>query len=284
VTVEESSGVTIATVQVPEGTLSNPEAIERAVDIAFEAGEDEEATLEINVEDVSDASVVKVELPVSDLGAIAESDVENVKIVTPVGEITLNTSAIKDLITEAASQGAAVVEIDVERKEAVAEDSSLNDAQKAALGDTEKVREVYDVSVRINNVKKDYTATNGGKLTIGLPYQLKPGEIADGVWAVHVPDSGVTEKMRDGREYKNGKAFFQTSHLSIYAVTYDLEVEEEDVTPGDGNEQPIDSNPADGVEVDVSSGSGGCNTGLPEAAMITILAAAFMTARKSRKD
>jgi hypothetical protein len=48
----------------------------------------------------------KVEIPASDLRAVAASDVENVRIVTAIGEVTLNIGAMRDLVTPTASSGA----------------------------------------------------------------------------------------------------------------------------------------------------------------------------------
>ncbi|MDR3354548.1 MAG: hypothetical protein LBO21_05875, partial [Synergistaceae bacterium] len=285
VEVDEASGVETVSVSVPEGTLTS--AIDQAVEIAFDAGETESGeavkpTIEIKVDKVPTvateaAKVVKVEIQVSDLSAVAESEVEYVKIVTAIGEVTLDTAAMADLLaqTQTASPGAEVVEIDVERKEtnAIVEDNTLTEEQKTVLtADADNVREVYDVSVVVNNTKTENFETTG-ELTIGLPYTLKTGEVPDGVWAVHIAGDGNTEKMTNGRKYERNTAYFKTRHLSVYAVTYELETDEvKDDQTKDLSE----------VEVAPSGSGGGCDAG---AAMITLLAAAaFALTRKGRKD
>jgi hypothetical protein len=219
---------------------------------------------EIKVEEVAAVNIVKVEIRVTDLAVVAESDVENVRIATVVGEVTLNTGAIRDLITRAESQEAAVVEIDVEHKETL-EDASLTEEQKAVLSDDvgTALREVYDVSVVINRSKQENFETQG-ELTIGLPYELGPGEAPEGVRVVHIASDGVTERMEEGRKHERSTAYFKTSHLSVYAVTYQVE----EVSQDPPVQETEVEDPTDGVEVD-ASGDGGCSAG---AAMTAILA------------
>jgi hypothetical protein len=258
VTIDESSGT--ETVYVPEGALIG--GIEEAISVASEAGETAEPTLEIKVEEATAVNIIKVEIPVEDLEAVAKSEVVNVKIATAVGEVTLNTGAIKDLITKAESQRATVVEIDVERKETL-EDEFLTEEQKAVLSDDAgtALREVYDVSVVINSSKQENFETQG-KVTIGLPYALKQGEIAEGVWVIHVKADGATERMEESRKYERNTAYFKTSHLSVYAIMYEV-----------GQETK--------TQVDDINVSGGCSSGAAMTA--ALLAAAFVMTRINKK-
>jgi hypothetical protein len=198
-------------------------------------------------------------IPIYDLKAIADSAVENIKIVSSNGEITLNTAAIEDLIADA--PGAAAIEMVTNREEAR---EILTDAQRAALGGS-LTRAVYDVSVYVSGSKLENFATSSGKLTIGLPYELQSGESTDGVWVYYVPENGPSERMTEGRKYERGMAFFDTSHLSAYAVVY----------------EKGDSKPAESSEQGGSSGGGGCDAGL--AAGLAIAALALATAPKRAK-
>ena len=209
------------TVRVPDGALTD--AIEQAKKVALEAGENVEPTVEIKVEPVPGIDTVAVKIPVLDLDTVADSEV-NVKIATAVGVVTLNPDAAKDLAELAASQGAKDAEIVLENKGTLdlEDDDSLTDAQKEVLAGIAEttLRRVYDISVVADDgTKLDFETE--GKLTIGLPYPLQSesGETDDGVWVIHVAENGDTERMTEGREYKFGRAYFKTSHLSVYAVT-----------------------------------------------------------------
>jgi hypothetical protein len=71
--------------------------------------------------------------------------------------------------------------------------------------------------------------------------------------------------MNDGRDYKNGKAYFTTSHLSVYAVTYEAAGAEE-------------------AEVgDAPYSGGGCDAGTG-AAMLAIMGSGALLARRRREN
>ncbi|MDR3165641.1 MAG: DUF6273 domain-containing protein [Synergistaceae bacterium] len=217
--------------------------ITHAVEEAKKAGT--EATVEIRIDESSmpNAGAVTVNIPIGDAKNAAQSDVENVKVTTAIGEVTLNTAALNDLIDKAGPGDEVTVGIAIEHKDASGAD--LPEAQKEALDD-EKVREVYDVSVVVDGDKlKEFKTT--GKLTIGLPYALKDAEVPEGILIVYVSPEGTTSYMTEGRRYDTAKseAFFITNHLSVYAVTY----------------EPLSE-----------SGDGGCNAGT---STVMLLPAAF---------
>jgi hypothetical protein len=166
-------------------------------------------------------TTAKVEITLSDLNdVIGNENVENVKIETSVGEVTLSTKALESLAEEA-GDGSLTAAVAVERKAAPESDSGLSDAQKEAVGG-EDVREVYDVSLLIDNEKLEDFRTDG-TITIGLPYELdeEKGEVGERVLSVYVAKNGDTEPMREGRKYERGMSIFKTNHLSVYAVTYE---------------------------------------------------------------
>jgi hypothetical protein len=251
-----------ATVAVQEGIVAD--SIQEAIDLAAEAGSNAQPTVEINVktETASGVDAVKVDIFISDLSAVADSEVENVRVVTGVGEVMLNTAAIKDLIADAGSS-AQTVELAIEHK--APEDSSLSTGQKAALGDA-KVREVYDVSLYVDSAKLNNFNT-GGALTIGLPYTLKSGETASGVWANYVSDNGAMQHMEEGRAYERGLAIFKTDHLSVYAVTYERS--------GDTNGNTSSSS---------GSSGGGCDALGGSFAVLTLAAAVLSIKKRGMKN
>jgi hypothetical protein len=298
VTFNAASGV--ETITVPESALTDDAVIQKAVEIAAAAGGDAKPTIEIRGEATAASGVrkVEVEIPVSGLNSVIDSPVENLKISSAVGEITLNNAAMEDLVFEAGS--AEYVKAVIERKDKAALDGALTPAQRAAVSD-DKTREIYDVSLYADNNKLDdfKTSTTGGKLTIGLPYTLRSGEIGDGVLVLYVAEDGGTERMTEGRRYDRtrGLAIFRTNHLSIYAVTYETSADPDDPAedPDDGAEDPGGNEEADTEDPDknpetdtedpekspendnVSNSGGGCGAG---AGIGTLLALAFILARR----
>jgi hypothetical protein len=255
------------TVTVPDGALES--LLDQAIAVAKEAGS-REPTVEIRVDaPASDAETgesvtvrkVEIKIPIGDLIAVRDSKVENVKIVSPAGEVTLNTEALRDLIAKAeaepGSEKAPTVDIVIAKGEdTLAEAKDLTEKQEEALKDEkirEKVREVFDVSVYAGSERIEDFETKAGKLTVGLPYALKDGETKDGVWVRYVKKDGTTEDMVDGRRYDEKKklAVFQTSHLSVYAIVY--EYEETAVKEEEPAEEPAEES---------AKGGGGCDAGV----------------------
>ncbi|MDR3165128.1 MAG: hypothetical protein LBU13_06085 [Synergistaceae bacterium] len=222
----------------PSGTVNNgnqtvtvtANALIEAIADAGSGSGGNPVTLEIKAAALTgqDAETVKsssAAIDIKGLREVAESGaVEKLKVSSPIGEITLDKSAIKSVLS-AAADGAVSVDIVAERVEDAEDDKNLPAPQREALED-EKFLEVYDISIFINNEKvKDFETD--GKLTIGLPYELKDGESGEYVWAYHVAEDGGTERMEKGRHYDTAKnlAVFDTNHLSIYALSYHESVE-----------------------------------------------------------
>ena len=229
VTVEDNT----AAVAVPEKAFSDK--IKIAIDKADSAGGNARPLIELDltkyVKDEAlpgvEVEAVKVDIFVSDLEAVAESGAY-VNIITEVGEVMLDADAIGALVEKSA--GAETVKLAVEHKGQG--DSSLSTAQKAALNNEEKVNvcAVYDISLYAGDAVLDFSTD--GKLTIGLPYMLQTGENASGISVYHIRDSGKPELMNAKYDGTKGLAVFTTSHLSVYAVTY--ERSEGDDTPKSG--------------------------------------------------
>ncbi|MDR2175161.1 MAG: hypothetical protein LBO82_04405 [Synergistaceae bacterium] len=172
----------------------------------------------------------------------------------PVGEVALNSDAIEDLLARGETEAENAPTLDVvivKGEETLAETEEMTEEQKETLraGNT---REVFDISVYAGGKRLEDFKTETGKLTVGLPCELKPGETGEGVWVRHVAEDGSSEPMVDGRRYDEKKklAVFQTSHLSIYAVVYEKETKTEDTGENAGR------------------GSGGCDAGFGAAERI----------------
>ena len=64
------------------------------------------------------------------------------------------------------------------------------------------------------------TSFNGKTITVSLPYELKENELPDNIVVYYVKDDGNTEKMNC--VYKDGNVSFETSHLSYFAISYEV--------------------------------------------------------------
>jgi hypothetical protein len=241
---------------VPPGALES--AVARAVEAAVEAGT--EAAVEIKIEESSapGADAVTVNIPIGGAAAIADGDAGSIRIITPVGEITLDAEAMRDLIAEAG--GSDKVGVVIERVTALG-GAALTEARKEALKDGD-VRVVYNVSAVIGGEKRENFETSGA-LTVGLPYTLQWGESSGSVWAVRVDTDGSVERMTDGRRYGSGKAYFRTSHLSIYAVAYDAETDTDMDT-----------------DTDTDFSGGGCAAGFGLLSLLALVGLAGQTQQK----
>ena len=88
-------------------------------------------------------------------------------------------------------------------------DVSSNPEMAAVIGN----RPVFDISLG------DITSFDGGKLRIGLKYTLQEGENAEHVKIWCVGTDGSIEAF--DCVYRDGSVYFETEHLSYYAIVYD---------------------------------------------------------------
>ncbi|MDR0615801.1 MAG: hypothetical protein LBG29_03240, partial [Synergistaceae bacterium] len=256
-------------------------AIDQAIATAAASGE-EVSEIKIVVPDVAGATTVAVPISVTKLEAAAGSPQETLTLgMTAVGTVTMDTAAERDLIAEAGSAETVVLVIELETDkdggglddiaeipglDDIAEIPGLTDQQKDALADDESLRAVYDVYLAVNGRELKGFET-AGTLTIGLHYRLEADEVPEGVRVVYVHENGTTERMNDTR-YDAAKqlAVFTTNHLSIYAVTCELEsVDDSAKTP----------------EKEVSDLGGGCSAGM---AGFALLAMAAVLTRLYKKE
>jgi Synergist-CTERM protein sorting domain-containing protein len=250
----------VPTVSVGNGEVVDSGHIGDAID---KAGSEEQPTIVISVAADSGVREVTAKISASDLGIVAESDVENIKIASAIGEVTLNTAAVNDLLDEAGPE-AVTVDVVISRKdeadkEELLESEDLTEAQKAALADGH-MRDVYDVSIYAgyagDNDKKlleGGSASKDSKLTIGLPYELRTGEKARGVGVAYIGEKGA-EPMPAYYNSGTKLAVFTTNHLSLYGVTY----------------TPVSE-----------GGSGGCDAGF---GALALLALALLSGIRVRKE
>jgi hypothetical protein len=222
-----------ATVVVEDGVKTAiPQAvtatdIQKAIDKAASAGGTAKPVIVINA---TGAKAVKVEETVKALAAAGDTEV-SIPVVLDDGVITLNSATAKKLEDAAKKAGGdlndgtlkLVIIPDVDKD---TDDETLTPEQADAIVSDKEVRVVYDVSAYTGDKKLEIDDLTGeAKLTVELRYTLdtKAGEKGSGVLVKYFRKNGETEKMTDGGKYDadDELAMFKTSHLSVYAVTYD---------------------------------------------------------------
>jgi hypothetical protein len=130
-----------------------------------------------------------------------------IEIKLPQGAVALDVAAARS----AATQTAGAVSVELKSVNF----ASLNTRQQTASGGAP----VYDVSVRSGDAY--ITGFGGGRVTVSLPYTLKPGETAAGVTAWRLDDDGTMLKTDAVYNAQTQTVVFTTDHLSLFMTGYD---------------------------------------------------------------
>ena len=151
---------------------------------------------------------VSVEVPKASVSDISSGTGADLKIHTPVGNVTIPNGALAAVASQASGSTVSVVVESVEPK-------ALTEEQQALVGGNP----VFDISILSGG--KNISSFGGKAITISLPYTLKAGESAEGVAVWYLSDDGKLERMVCTYDAKTGLATFSTNHLSSYVVGYD---------------------------------------------------------------
>ena len=212
-------------------------------------------TIPVSGDDDSINVTVKVS---GDTATITSADMDKVLETEDVGTVTIDVSALKEDVSEIVIPSAMVEKIadavadeesnavgleiklpigtvtfDADAVATIAEqtdgkDLSLNleDVKVTELS-TEQQEAVKELDVEI--VLDAYLTSNGerisdfggGKATVSVPYELKDGQIAQGLVVWYVADDGAKTQIPATYDGKN--IVFTVSHFSNYVVAYDAE-------------------------------------------------------------
>lgn len=155
----------------------------------------------IDISKVSNATVAV--LPKTALDTIANVGL-NVEIKLPQGTVTLDTAAVQSVV--ASAQGA-----NVSVAAGVAAATSLNSAQQATIGSSDKV---FDISILSGT--QNITSFKGG-IDVTVPYT---GQLPVGAW--YLSSAGVREKLTSLYDTASKTISFELpGHLSLYVVGHD---------------------------------------------------------------
>lgn len=211
VKITTTSGHTSNTNDVKVTTSENKTSVELSENImssfvknAIDEGkQDNKASVKVTVGAPTGSSTVAVGIPVPSIETLAKST-ENatMTVETPVGNVTLDQSALK---TTAANATGETVILEVTK----VEKNSLLEDQQRLVGD----RPVIDLSITSNG--KQISELNG-TATISIPYTPATNEDTSNLVVWYLADSG--DLMPMACEYADGMVTFETTHFSKYVV------------------------------------------------------------------
>ena len=110
-----------------------------------------------------------------------------------------------------------------------ATDNTLNDMQRQAVGS----RPALDINVTSGGRN---ISDMGGKITIYVPYELRPGERASGIVVYYVDGNGNRESCETGYDPVKKRVTWETNHFSVYMIGYDESVRK---SPATGDDDPV---------------------------------------------
>ena len=153
---------------------------------------------------------VVVELPTSSAKTIADKDLSLV-ISTPLGDLTFDDTALAAIHKGATGD---TIQIIVE----TVSDSKLSNAQKDAIGD----RPAVELTVMSNG--KAISSFGTGRVIVSIPYELKSGELPEGLRLYHVAADGKRTEIPCTYNRTTKCIVFAVTHFSVYVIDYDASV------------------------------------------------------------
>jgi hypothetical protein len=193
-----------ATAAVTQAQVS--EAVGKAVSEAAKQGNDAAAIVEIKVTASGNAKSVETSIPKAAVSEMAHNDKVDLKVSTPVADITFGKDAL-DTISGQAGE-------DVRISAAKADVAVLPAETRQVVGD----RPVYNFSV----ASGDRTISQfNGNVTVAVPYTPEPGEDTDAIVIYYINAGGKPETVSNCHyNPATGCVSFTTTHFSTYVVGY----------------------------------------------------------------
>ena len=181
--------------------------IDKIVDDAVSSGSESVTITDVSdIEDVSSVTIGKENLQEILDKIVADDSISEAVVKLPEGSVSIGKDVLSSIL-ETTEESSITIKVSDAKDE-------LNEKQKEAIGD----RPVYDITMLKGNEK--ITSFNGKTITVSLPYELKENELPDNIVVYYVKDDGNTEKMNC--VYKDGNVSFETSHLSYFAISYEV--------------------------------------------------------------
>lgn len=183
------------------------DALTKALTGAAAQGSGTGAVVEIKVDGAPTSTSITTSIPQAAFSELSGSSADGLMITTPIASITFNGAALDEISGKASG--------DIKITAALADTSTLTDAEKAAVGS----HPVYDFAVTSGGATiSDF---GGGSAAISVPYTLAAGEDPNRIVIYYLSDSGALIPVTNcSYDAETGMVTFNTSHFSKYAVVY----------------------------------------------------------------
>ena len=170
------------------------------------------STLRINISADTQAASVETTIPKSSVASL-NSGVDQISIITGLGEVTIDKGIIKTL-SDGITGDLKITITKTDAGNAIAKISGVINDVKAKL----EGRPIYEFTAQ----KGDQTVSAlGGTATATVPYSLGTGELSDAVVAYWVKPDGNLEIVKNGHLTDDNKYFtMKNNHWSTYAIGY----------------------------------------------------------------
>ena len=188
------------------------------------AVKDNAADITLNVKGADKADKITTEVPKASLADIEAKTNADVKVTTPLGQVTMDQKAMKEIVK--AAEGSEI-QIIVEKK------TPLPELQQQLGTDISYT----EVTILSNGKEIKTFGTAKLKLNLNVPTKIKDKKLA----AAHVDENGKLTKMAGKVVTIDNKNFYQieTPHLSQFVVAEESVIDE--IIKNQEEEQPTDS-------------------------------------------
>lgn len=214
--INDSTGKSV--VAVTEQQLKD--AVNKALEEAVKLGNKAAPVVELKINAPAGAKEIQTSLPEGALSTLAQSNIVELKISTPLGVMTFDKKFLQTM-AEGTADGVKVTVAKVAPE-------TLSGEAKQKVGN----RPVY--SFTVTNPIGDKTISDfGGSVTVSVAYTPQTGEDTNAIVIYYLNQKGELEIVSNGvYDSATGTISFTTNHFSIYAVGYNKvsfrDVEEND--------------------------------------------------------
>jgi hypothetical protein len=205
------SSITITEMTQENGQISAPiskENVNQMIDQLLQA--DVKGKLSV-LEFIADTNATETDVTFvidrSAFNQIATETDASVKLNTGIGSIQLDRKTVESINSQGGNSDVSISLVKVDPQ-------TLSTEMKNVIGD----RPVYDFT--ISSGDQTITSFGSGKVTVSLPYVLKPGERANSVVIYYVDASGQLQTVRGNYNKTTMMVEFKTSHFSSYMIGY----------------------------------------------------------------
>ncbi|WP_419875798.1 S-layer homology domain-containing protein [Candidatus Pristimantibacillus sp. PTI5] len=159
----------------------------------------------LNVAAADKVAAVGVTLSKAVVSSLSNSKVEEVVVVTQLGSVTFNQTALEALEKAAGNE--------IRIKVMLSDSGALTPEAKMLVG----TRPALDISVESGST--NISTFDGGSIRIDIPYVPAQGEDTSAIVMYYIDNNGRPNVINHS-SYSNGRVTIVTDHLSQYAVGY----------------------------------------------------------------